>query len=114
MSTRAVITFNDADGCRYSVYQHCDGSPDNVLSMLKSVKNCWEFPRWEASDFSAAYVATHKNKGGGIRLSRGPTAHGDLDFSYEVSAGDSGMEMKTYNARRKLLGKDWIQFEEKQ
>lgn len=96
MSTRAVITFKDEFGS-FSVYQHMDGYPTHagdsaagVLGMLRETLAggyAWQWPRFEADEFAAAYIAQNKGEGGGnIRLSKGHTAHGDLAYSYRVEA----------------------------
>lgn len=89
MGTRAVITFIDTFG-RYSVYQHWDGDPDTVIPRIRNTTHRWRWPRYEADEYAAAYIATHKTGEGNIRLTRGPTAHGDLSYRYEVrvTSGD--------------------------
>lgn len=93
MGTRAVITFIETyDGeavDRFHVYQHNDGYPEDVIENLKNIQKTWPWPRWEADEAAAAYVATYKIGPGDIRLSSGPDAHGDLAYSYEVrNTGD--------------------------
>jgi len=85
MGTRCVITFRDGDEA-YSVYQHWDGNPETVIENIRTTRNCWAWPRWEADEFAAAYIATHKTGAGNIRLSVGPDGHGDLSYIYEVTA----------------------------
>ena len=87
MATRAVFTFfhqnvtNDA----YSVYKHYDGYPESAASFLtKAIPYAWELPRYEPSDFSAAFVAANKQKGGDVYMTTGKDAHGDLDYYYEI------------------------------
>jgi hypothetical protein len=84
MGTRCVITFRDKHGS-FSVYQHWDGYPEVVMGNIGTTKNCWKWPRFEADEFAAAYIATHKTEAGNIRLTSGPDAHGDLAYSYDVS-----------------------------
>lgn len=113
MSTRAVITFKDEMG-KFAVYIHQDGDPKEIMDSIKAVKNCWDWPRWEANDFAAAYVATHKNRGGGIRLSRGAQYHADLEYTYTVTQEasmlkvtfrrDGGKAMQTYLDMEKVHG----------
>lgn len=86
MGTRAVITFIDQEiPAKFAVYQHWDGDPETIISNLLSVKNCWRWPRWEADEFAAAYILTHKEGPGNIRLSTGARDHGDLSYRYEVT-----------------------------
>ena len=86
MSTRAVITFYDADDDTemYSVYQHSDGYPDGVLpNMVAAAEYAWPLPRYEPMDFAAAYIAANKDKGGGgIYCTSGN--HSDIDYRYHV------------------------------
>ena len=114
MTTRAVITFKDEMG-KFSVYVHQDGDPKEILASIKAVEKCWEWPRWEANDFAAAYVATHKNRGGGIRLSRGAAYHDDLEYTYTVTQeagalkvvfrkGIGGKSMKCFVEMEKING----------
>lgn len=88
MGTRGVITFIDETGC-YPVYQHwdCDPSvvPSQILKVFKA-RLCWPWPRWEADEMAAAYIAANKNGAGNIRMSHGADRHGDLSFSYTVKA----------------------------
>ena len=89
MGTRAVITFKDKNFGRtekYSVYQHYDGSPDSVAeSLVKAQTKAWGWPRFEASDFAAAYIAANKEGAGNLYLTSGPQRHFDLEFAYEVT-----------------------------
>lgn len=90
MGTRAVITFKDEFGS-VSVYQHWDGDPETVVANIKgtfAVGKCWRWPRWEADEFAAAYVATNKSGEGNIRLTKGARSHGDLSYSYTVTTAD--------------------------
>jgi hypothetical protein len=51
------------------LYRHCDGYPDSEHGVLATLKEaihfCWQFPRFEASDFSAAIIRAWKKEGGG-------------------------------------------------
>lgn len=84
MGTRAVITFSDEFG-NYSVYQHWDGNPETVIENIRTAKHHWPMPRFEADEYAASYVATHKTSEGNIRLTKGPRAHGDLAYVYTVT-----------------------------
>jgi hypothetical protein len=113
MSTRAVISFRDDTGM-YHVYQHYDGDPESVLENLKNVKHCWPFPRWEANDFAAAYVATYKDGGGNIRLTQSARRHSDLEFKYVVYAHGDYISVHTYTPSGKCLKVDRIPLGEKE
>ena len=86
MSTRATYQFVDADGGDFTVYKHCDGYPSGAAEWIsKALKLAWELPRFEASDFAAAFVAANKQNGGGVRLTHGREDHGDLAFHYVIT-----------------------------
>ena len=94
MSTRCVVTFKDSKedgGAEWHVYRHHDGYPGTshgviaaLACMFAEAKLCWELPRFEACEAAAAFVVTCKTRGGGIYLSKGPKAHGDLEWCYRV------------------------------
>jgi hypothetical protein len=91
MSTRAILTFKDFEDAPLHVYQHCDGYPTGIAENLKAVLSggkAWPFPRFEADEFAAAYVATCKTSGGNIRLARTRRAAGDVAFGYTVYVKD--------------------------
>lgn len=69
MGTRAVYFFKDSDAV-YGVYKHYDGYPKGAVSHIEDAKAyAWPLPRWEADEFSSAFVTANKNKKGGeIRL----------------------------------------------
>ena len=69
MGTRAVYFFEDDSGM-YGVYKHYDGYPQGAAQHIEAAKDwAWKFPRFEADEFAAAFVAANKNKDGGeIRL----------------------------------------------
>lgn len=84
MSTRAVYTFKDADN-KFSVYKHHDNYPSGAVEWIRAgIGKSWGANRFEADDLAAAFVAANKDSGGGVYLSRGPQAHGDLDYDYVV------------------------------
>lgn len=113
MGTRAAITFEDDMG-KFTIYQHWDGDPDTIMQNLSTVKKCWDFPRWEADEFGAAYIATHKTGSGNIRLSRGHTAHGDLSYSYNVKLAGNALQIDVYKPGRKLINTRFIDLNQKQ
>ena len=85
MSTRAVYTFKD-DNERFSVYKHHDGYPEGAQEFINKARAlAWPGQRFEAADFSAAFVAANKDGGGGVCLTKDHKAHGDLSYRYEIS-----------------------------
>lgn len=100
MSTRAVYTFKD----RYEtihVYKHHDGYPAGGISWIaNALPYAWELPRFEASDFSAAFVAANKDAvGGGVRLTMEKEASdvaGDAEYHYIVSCVDNTLDVQVY------------------
>jgi len=69
MGTRAVYFFEDSDGV-YGAYKHYDGYPSGAADFIENAKEyAWPFPRFEADEFAAAFVAANKaKKGGEVRL----------------------------------------------
>lgn len=85
MSTRAVYTFKDQYG-KHHAYKHHDGYPSGAVEAIKAaIGNAWPLPRFEADEFGAAFVAANKTSQGGVRLTGGPTKHGDLEYYYMIS-----------------------------
>lgn len=70
MGTRAIYFFQDFDGSTYGVYKHYDNYPSGAADFIENAKAyAWKFPRFEADDFAAAFVAANKAKNGGeVRL----------------------------------------------
>jgi len=97
MGTRAVLTFKDKHDS-YSVYQHYDGYPTTVLPSLEDAKEyAWDLPRFEASDFAAAFIAANKQKGGGnIYFTDSYKSHSDLEYRYEIEGNDKNLFVKVY------------------
>ena len=109
MGTRCVITFKDQDGS-HSIYQHYDGYPwdHGVISQIAAIVTsgkAWQWPRFEADEMAAAYIATHKHEGGNIRLTKGPKSHGDLSYEYVVKQTASGLSI-TYKGE--TTGRAWV------
>lgn len=96
MSTRAVYTFIDNDST-YHVYKHHDGYEKGALEFItKALKFAWELPRFEASEFSAAFVAANKTKGGDVYLTTSWEAHNDLSFRYEIRFQNDELHITAY------------------
>lgn len=69
MGTRAIYIFEDAQD-EVAVYKHYDNYPSGAACFIEEAKEyAWAFPRFEADEFAAAFVAANKpKKGGEIRL----------------------------------------------
>lgn len=69
MGTRAIYIFEDEQDS-IAVYKHYDGYPRGAADFIEEAKEyAWAFPRFEADEFAAAFVAANKNpKGGEVRL----------------------------------------------
>lgn len=103
MSTRALFTFSDSDKnwgilTEFHVYKHFDGYPSGAYEAIeKSLEYAWDLARFEAADFSAAFIAANKKLGGGgIYLSS--NSHGNLGYCYEISnhLDGSGIYIKCF------------------
>ena len=100
MGTRAVYTFKEGNE-RYHVYKHWDGYPEGAaLFFMRAIPYAWGGTRFEAMDFAAAFVAGNKHKGGGdVYFTKGPNAHADLEYVYELYQNDlGGLMVKAYSA----------------
>jgi len=109
MSTRACYTFRDKESA-HSVYYHYDGYPLNALRMIsKARQSAWQFPRFEADEYAAAFCYTVKDgKRGGAMLTEGPHRHGDLDYRYDVWFENNDLMVKIWHVdfnNEKLLDK---------
>ena len=86
MGTRAVFTFKDDFGS-HAVYKHMDGYPEGAADCLtKAIPFSWGLDRYEACDFSAAFVAANKQGGGDVYLTESVDSHGDLGYHYELTS----------------------------
>jgi hypothetical protein len=94
MGTRAVYTFIDEDD-RHSVYKHWDGYPRWACRFIaNALALAWPLPRFEADEFAAAFVAVNKQQAGDIRLTCGPEAHGDLEYTYEIRCAGGRLHVR--------------------
>ena len=112
MSTRAVYTFKDNSG-EYSVYKHFDGYPSGAGEALKATldsKKCWDFPRFEADEFAAAFIAANKTEGGNLRLTNGANTHDDLGYNYIITFKDKNLFIQCYmgNKQERIVVKGLI------
>ena len=105
MGTRAVYTFKDENDS-FSVYKHYDGYPEGqgggtgAYGFIEAAKDfAWELPRFDASEFAAAFIAANKNKAGGdVYMTEGPQSHCDLSYRYEITRDGKNLIVKTYKA----------------
>lgn len=105
MSTRAVYTFKD-EYDSFSVYKHYDGYPagqgagTGAFGFIEAAKEfAWDLPRFEASEFAAAFIAANKNKAGGdLYVTEGPEYHADLSYKYEITAKQNSLLVKVFEA----------------
>ena len=97
MSTKACYTFKDKHGA-FSVYYHYDGYPANALQMINKAKeSAWQFPRFEADEYAAAFCYVAKDgRAGGARLTEGPHRHGDLSYRYDVYFKNNDLMVKIW------------------
>ena len=52
-----------------TIYSQYDNYPEGALEFIKNtLSNAWELPRFEADEFSAAFVSANKDKEGGYRI----------------------------------------------
>lgn len=87
MGTRAIYTFLDINGeDKCTVYKHYDGYPRGAADFIENAKSyAWKFPRYEADEFAAAFVAANKSpEGGGVRLVSDPTSYNWCDYHYII------------------------------
>lgn len=109
MSTRACYVFKDrgSNTPGYGVYYHSDGYPtgaaDKITRTIES-KLAWQFPRWEADEFAAAFIAANKDSGGGARLLESANLcdmPGDIEFLYVFKnngdAMNADVEVEAYS-----------------
>ncbi len=111
MSTRACYTFIDADGTTHHVYKHHDGYPSGAAGFIKDAANyAWDFPRFEASDFGAAFIRANKDSGGGVYLTAHYDNHGDLEYRYEIAEASPEPNVTAYSIKGEVKGKStWKQ-----
>jgi hypothetical protein len=68
MSTRGIYTFEDATDMVH-VYKHWDNYPTGAAEFIeKALALAWPLPRFEPTEFAAAFVAANKTQAGNIRL----------------------------------------------
>lgn len=88
MSTRAVYTFIDKNET-YHIYKHSDGYPLGAYQAIQlALSKAWDLPRFESSEFAAAFVAANKEGEGRVYLTDAWQSHPDLEFRYEIYFND--------------------------
>ena len=64
MGTRGAFTFIDADKQTFHVYKHHDCYPEGPWGgpavLLAATRYAWQFPRFEADEFAAAFITAAK------------------------------------------------------
>lgn len=103
MSTRAVYTFKD-ESDTFHVYKHHDGYPSGAIQwIVNALEFAWPLPRFEACEFSAAFIAGNKPrekgsifKGGGVYCTHDWKNHGDLDYRYEIELHDNELFIRAF------------------
>jgi hypothetical protein len=104
MSTRAVYTFKDSYSV-HSVYKHHDGYPEGAAEFISKARAlAWPGQRFEAADFSAAFVAANKDSGGGVYLTKNHQSHGDLSYRYEISWKDGAIHVEAFERSYDEIG----------
>jgi hypothetical protein len=98
MSTRALYFFKDTFTPKYFVvYKHHDGYPSGAVEWICTARDsgrAWELPRWEGSDFAAAFVAANKHGPGGVYFygEGHPLTFAEVgdEYRYVISKDDDG------------------------
>lgn len=98
MSTRANIIFQDGRNS-IQIYKHAEGYPSAVtLDLRNAMTVAWKLPRYEADDFSAAYVLSTKSRGGDVYIDGTADGfkkvHGDIGWCYVVRPGEGLLHRK--------------------
>lgn len=100
MSTRACYSFKDKFETLH-VYKHHDGYPSGAEQWIRNaLPLAWKLPRFEASDFGAAFVAANKKGDGGVYLMQSGSikdvAPGDINYRYEIEAKDGAIVVTAF------------------
>ena len=91
MSTRACYVFRDTHAS-HIVYKHHDGYPNAAIEFIAKARAlAWPFPRFEADEFAASFVAANKERAGDIRLVGNgdwrTLASSDIEYLYVIHLG---------------------------
>lgn len=88
MSAGASFEFKDKYDS-YLVYKHCDGYPSGAADSIKgALLYAWELPRFEASEFAAAFIAANKTHGGGNVYCDVKEHSSDVQYRYIITCED--------------------------
>ena len=108
MGTRAVYTFK-SHGESFHVYKHWDNTPENAAEFIAAaIWKAWDLPRFEADEFSAAFIAANKDKAGDIRLIRSAKACADAAYFYEITHDGKGLCVTCKDWNRKTIYKGFL------
>ena len=99
MATRALYVFKDSTQ-EFTVYKHWDGYPKGAYGYIKdAMPYAWALPRFEASDFGAAFIAGNKGEGGGdVYLLNGDSTNADamgIEYIYTVTVDGEQLKIET-------------------
>ena len=87
MSTRCTIDFTD-EYQTVTIYKHCDGYPEGehgIIALLQKAQEfAWPLPRFEADEYSAAFVVAAKAHAGNVRIFKPKDRAGDSAYLYKV------------------------------
>lgn len=87
MSTRGLYVVKDNENS-FTIYKHWDNYPSGALDFIKKAKAyAWDLPRFDASDFGAAFIAANKTEGGNVYLTNESTTNADvmgIEFVYTI------------------------------
>lgn len=94
MGSRALFSFHDRSNQinPVNVFMQYEGEPEYAIRFLsRSRLRAWDFPRYEANEFAAAFIAVNKLGAGGYRIMPCgdpaviiPRFCSDIDFRYEI------------------------------
>lgn len=94
MSTRACYTFKD-EHKTFHVYKHSDGYPSGAEKWIRDASHlAWGMPRFEASNFGAAFIAANMRRAECRLMDSGDikaVAPCDIAYRYEVEMQDGGI-----------------------
>lgn len=103
MSTRAIYTFKDLEGDTFTVFKHYDGYP-TAMGAYKFIQNAlsyaWKLPRFEADEFSAAFIAANKSQAGDLRLLDSQSTNGDvlgIEFHYVIEPDGNRLKVMVHD-----------------
>lgn len=112
MSTKAIFTFKDDSRGVYNVYNHWDGDPEYAYNKIKNaLPYAWKLPRFEADEFSAAFIAGNKTEHGNFRCYIGNKADNpDIDFHYIVTLKDNELYIEAQVLQIEKKKYKWVTF----